>query len=153
MDSWNNRNGLLSNINTSKDGSSLGNSRKTFSENFWGKVRKLEEKVILFGTDSTTFANFDGHGSGDDITRSEILGCRGVTFHESFSLGVEEVSSFSTRSLSDQTSSTVDTGRMELNEFEILERKSSPSNHSSSISRASVSTGTGEESTSVTTSG
>lgn len=55
--------------------------------------------------------------------------------------------------LSDQASSSVDTGRVELNELEILEGKSSTGDHSGSISRASVSRSAGEVGTSVTSSG
>lgn len=44
----------------------------------------------------------------------------------------------SERTLSDQTSGSVDTGRVELDEFQILEGKTSSDDHGVSVSRTGV---------------
>jgi len=57
------------------------------------------------------------------------------------------------RTLSDQATSTVDSSRVELNEFEILKGKTGSDDHSVSISRAGVSGSTREVSPTVTRGG
>lgn len=57
------------------------------------------------------------------------------------------------RTLGDQASSAVDSGRVELHELEILKGESSASDHSGSVSGASVGGGAGEVGASVTSSG
>jgi hypothetical protein len=97
VDGWQDRNGLLGNIDTREDGSSLRDTRKPLVENIGRKMAELKVDVILLGTNTATLTDFDGHGSGDDVTRRKIL-CRWcVTFHESFTFGVKEVSSLTTR--------------------------------------------------------
>ena len=51
--------------------------------------------------------------------------------------------------LSDQAASTVDTGRVELDELEVLEGKANTGDHGVSISSASVSRGAGEVGSSI----
>ena len=88
---------FLCHIDTSKDGCGLRDTRKTFVQDLWGEMAELQEDVILLGTDTTTFADFDGHTAGDDITRSQIFGGGGITFHETLPFGVQKVPSFTTR--------------------------------------------------------
>ena len=144
---------LLADVDTSEDGGGLGDTGQTLVKDLGGQVRKLEVDVVLVGTDTTALANLHGHGTRDNVTRGKILGGRSVTLHESLTLGVEEVTTLTTRTLGDQTSSAVDTSRVELNELQILVRKTSTGDHSHTVTSASVSRGTREVSTSVTTSG
>lgn len=153
VDSGKNGNGLLSDVNTGENGSGLRDTGKTLVENLRWQVRKLEVDVVLLGTDTTTLANLDGHGSRDDVTRGKILGGRGVSLHESLTLRVEEVSTFTTRTFGDQASSTVNTSRVELNKLEILEGKTGTRNHGHTVTSAGVGRGGGEVGTTVTTGG
>ena len=57
------------------------------------------------------------------------------------------------RTLGNQTSSTVNSSRVELNKLHILQRQSSSSDHSSSVSGTGVGTSTGVPSSSVTSGG
>ena len=66
-------------------------------EDLWRQVAELQVKVILLRTNTTTLANLDCHTTRDDITRGKILGSRGVTLHETFTLRVQEVTSLSAR--------------------------------------------------------
>ena len=61
VDSGKDRNGLLGDIDTSKDTSSLRNTRKALSEDIGGKMAELEEDVVLVSTDTTAVANLHGH--------------------------------------------------------------------------------------------
>ena len=153
VDGRKNGNGLLADIDTSENGGGLRDTGQTLVKNLSGQVRKLEVDVVLVGTNTTTLADLHGHGTRDNVTRSKILGGRGVTLHESLTLGVEEVTTLTTRTLGDQTSSAVDTSRVELNELQILVGKTSTGDHGHTVTSASVSRGTREVSTSVTTSG
>jgi hypothetical protein len=76
---------FLCHIDTSEDGGGLGDTRKTLMQDLWREMAELQEDVILLGTDTTTFTDFESHTTGDDITRSQILGGRSITFHETFS--------------------------------------------------------------------
>lgn len=89
--------GLLGDIDTSEDGSGLRDTRQTLMENISGEMAELEVDVILLRTNTTTLADFDGHGTRDNVTGSKILGSRSITFHEAFTLGVQEVSSLTSR--------------------------------------------------------
>jgi len=153
VDGGKNGDGLLADIDTGENGGGLGDTGQTLVKDLGGQVRKLEVDVVLVGTDTTALANLHGHGTRDNVTRGKILGGRSVTLHESLTLGVEEVTTLTTRTLGDQTSSAVDTSRVELNELQILVRKTSTGDHSHTVTSASVSRGTREVSTSVTTSG
>jgi len=153
VDGGENGDGLLADIDTSENGGGLGDTGQTLVKDLGGQVRKLEVDVVLVGTGTTALANLHGHGTRDNVTRGKILGGRSVTLHESLTLGVEEVTTLTTRTLGDQASSAVDTSRVELNELQILVRKTSTGDHSHTVTSASVSRGTREVSTSVTTSG
>eukprot|EP00732_Lithocolla_globosa_P005615 Lithocolla_globosa_v1_NODE_5904_length_1167_cov_59.942446.p2 type:complete len:140 gc:universal NODE_5904_length_1167_cov_59.942446:646-1065(+) len=92
MDSWQNRDGFLGDVNTGKDGSGLRDTGKTFFQQLWGQVRKVQVDMIFLVTNSSSLTNLNGHGARDNVTGSQILGGRSVFFHEAFSVGIEEVS-------------------------------------------------------------
>jgi hypothetical protein len=146
-------NGLLGDINTGENRGSLGNTGQTLVEELSGQVAELQVDVVLLGTNTTALTDLEGHGTGDNVTGSQVLGGRSITFHETLTLGVQEVTTFTTGALGDQTTGTVDTSRVELNELQILVRKTSTGDHSHTITSASVSRGTTEVGTSVTTGG
>lgn len=145
--------GHLPNINTSENGSSLGNTRQTLVKDLRWQVRKLEVDVVLLWSNTTTIANLHGHRSGDYVTRGEILGGRGVTLHESLTLGVEEVTTLTTRTFGDQAASAIDTSRVELNKLEILVGESSTGDHGHTVTSTCVCRRTREVGTTVPTSG
>jgi len=109
--------------------------------------------VVLLGTDTTTLTDLHGHGAGDDITGSKILGSGSITLHETLTLGVQKVTTLTAGTLGDQASSTIDTGRMELNELQILERETGTGNHGVTVTSASVSRCAGEVGASVSSGG
>lgn len=97
MDSRQNWDRLLGNIDTGKDSSGLRDTRQSFVQDFGRQVTELEEDVVLLGADTSTFSDFEGHGSGDDISRSKVLGGGGVSLHESLTLRVDEVTTLTSR--------------------------------------------------------
>jgi len=89
VDSGQDGDGLLGDIDTGKDGGGLGNTGQSLVKDLGWEMRKLEEDVVLFRSDTSSFSDLQGHGSGNDISGSQILGGRGVSLHESLSLRVE----------------------------------------------------------------
>mmetsp|Transcript_11997 Transcript_11997/g.21516 ORF Transcript_11997/g.21516 Transcript_11997/m.21516 type:complete len:570 (-) Transcript_11997:118-1827(-) len=146
-------NRLLSNINTGENSSGLRDTGETLSKEFRGKMVEVEENVVLLGTNTTALADLHGHGTRNDVTRGKILGSGGITLHETLTLAVTKDTTLTTRALSNQATSTVDTGRVELNELKILERNSGTGSHGITVTSASVGRGGREVSAPVTTSG
>jgi len=147
------RDGLLGNVDTGEDRGGLGDTWETLVENLWWQVRKLEVDVVLVWANTTSITNLHSHASADNITRCKILGGRCVSLHESLTLAVEEVATLTTRTLGDQASSSVDTGRVELDEFEILVGETGTGDHGHSISGTGVCGCAGEVGATVSTGG
>ena len=55
-----------------------------------------------------SLADLDGHGTRDYIPRGKILGVRCISFHKSLTLAVDEISTLSAHTLSNQTTGTID---------------------------------------------
>jgi hypothetical protein len=153
VDGRENGNGLLADIDTSEDTSGLRDTGQTLGENLSGQMAELEVDVVLLSTDTTALTDLHGHGSRNDVTRSKILSGRGISLHESLTLGVEEVTTLTTRTLSDQATSSVDTGRVELDELEILVGETGTGNHGHAVTGTGVGRCAGEVSSTVTTGG
>jgi hypothetical protein len=144
--------GLLSHVDTCENRSGLRDTRQTLVENLSGEMAELEVDVVLLWADTTSLADFKGHGSRYNVSGSQILGRRGITLHESLTLGVKEVTTLTTRTLSDQATSAVDSSGVELHKFEILVWQTRTGDHSHTITSASVGRCAAEVGTSVTSS-
>src|SRR4051794_8206408 len=101
-------------------------------------MAQLEIDVILLWSNTTALANLQGHRARDDITGRQVLCSRGISFHEAFTLGIKQISSFTTRAynqlfstmkqletteakhtLSNQATSTINPRWMELYKLQI----------------------------------
>ena len=153
VDSWENWNWLLGDIDTGENGGGLRDTWETLVENVGWQVGELEVDVVLIWSNTTSLADLHGHGTGDNVAGCKILGGWCVTLHKSLTLRVEEVSTLTTGTLSDQATSSVNTSWVELNELQILVRKTSTGDHSHSVSGTGVGGCAGEVGSSVTSSG
>lgn len=153
VDSRQDGDGLLADVNTSEDTGSLRDTRQTLSENISGQVAQLEEDMVLVGTDAAALTNLHSHRSRNDVTRGQILGSWRISLHETLTLRVQEVATLTTGTFSDEATSAVDTGGVELDEFEILVGETGTGNHSRAITSAGMRGGAAEISTAITTSG
>jgi hypothetical protein len=153
VDGGKNGNGLLADIDTGENTGSLRDTGQTLSKNLGGQMAQLEEDVVLLSTDTTAVTDLHGHGSGDDVTRSKIAGSGGISLHESLTLGVEEETTLTTSTLSDQAAGAVDTGRVELDELEILVGETGTGDHGHTVTSASVGGSAAEVGSAVTTGG
>jgi len=138
MDSWEDRDGLLGNVNAGEDLCGLGNSGKSSVKLLNWKMMELEVHVILVKTDTSTGSDFHGRRSGDDVSGSKILGGWGVSLHVSLTLGVDKNTTFTSATFGNQATSTVDTSWMELDELEIRVVKTSSGDHRHTVSGAGV---------------
>lgn len=153
VDGGQDRDGLLADIDTRENAGSLRDTGQTLGQDLGRQMAQLQVDVVLVGADTTALADLEGHGTGDDVTRGQILGSRGVTLHEALTLAVQQVSTLTTSTLSDQAAGAVDTGRVELDELEILVGQTGAGNHGHTVTRAGVGRRAGEVGAAVTTSG
>ena len=77
-----------------------------------------------------------------DITRDNVTWCHFIGKPIVFT--IQEVSSFSPRSFTDQTSDTIDACRMKLNKLHVLIVQTSTRHHGIAVSRTGVCRGAGE---------
>jgi hypothetical protein len=61
VDGGENRNGLLGNVDAREDSGRLRDTWETIVENFRGKMAELKVDVVLLGSNTTAFADFQGH--------------------------------------------------------------------------------------------
>ena len=140
MDGWSDRDWLLGGINTSEDVSGFEDAWESLVDLFGRQVVQVEVDVIGLRANTTTLEDFQGHGAGDNITRGEILSVRSISLHEPLTLRVSEDTAFTTASLSHEATSTIDTSRVELNKFRVLDWEASSGDHTTTVTSASVST-------------
>lgn len=145
--------GFAGDIDAGKDHGRLGDARQTLSQLLGRQVMQLQVHMILFGTNAATFHNLNRDGTRDNITRGQILGNWCITFHESFTLGIDKITALTATTLGDEATSAIDTSWMELHKFQILRRQTLTRDQSSTITSACVSRGAGEEGTSIATGG
>ena len=153
MDGRGDRDGLFSGVDTGEDMSSLENTWESLVDLLGRQMVQMEVDVILLGSDTTSLENFKGHGSRDNITRSQILDVRGVSLHEALTFTVSEDTTFTTAALSHEATGTVNTSGMELDELGILNGETSSGNHTTTVSSASMGTCAGLVSSTISTSG
>lgn len=152
MDSWENWNWLLGDVNAGEDLGGFRNTRKSSVELLNWKMVELEVHVILVETNTSAGSDFHGRSSGDDVSGSKILGGRGVSLHVSLTLGVDEDSTFASATFGDEASSAVDTSWVELDELEIGVVKTGSGDHGHTVSGAGVGGGARLPGTTVTAS-
>ncbi len=103
----------------------------------------MQEDVILLRADAAAFADFDGHGAGDDVARGEILGRRRIALHEALARGIDQIGAFAARAFGDQHAGAVNAGRMELHEFHVLERQAGAQHHGIAVAGLGMRAGAG----------
>src|SRR5204862_7073143 len=86
-------------------------------------------------------ADFDGHWTRHDVTRSEILGGSRIALHEALAFRIGEIAAFAARTLGDEDADAIDASRMELHEFHVLQRQAGAQYHGIAITGAGMSRG------------
>ncbi len=122
MHSRNDRDRIGADVDAGENARRFGNTGQPLVQYFRIKMVEVQIDVILELADAAPLANLDGHGAGNDVTRGEILGGRGIALHEALALGIDEVGALPARAFRDQAAGAVNAGGMELHEFHILQR-------------------------------
>jgi hypothetical protein len=60
---------------------------------------EVQVDVVAFSADAAAFADFHGHGTGDNVAGGEVLGARRIALHEALAFGVGQVAAFAARTL------------------------------------------------------
>ena len=77
--------------------------------------------VFVFAA-AATFQNFQRHGAGNDVARSEVFHGGGVALHKAFAVGVEQDAAFAAHAFGNQHARTGHAGGVELPKFHIFQR-------------------------------
>ena len=146
-------NRLLSHIYAGENLCGFRNTRQLLMQHLGTQMLKVQEDMVTFRTDTTTFADFDSHSATHHIARGQVLGTWRIAFHECFALRIAENATFTTCTFSDQATRTVDTSRMELHELHILHRQAGTQYHAATITCTGMCRSTGEIGSTITTGG
>lgn len=109
--------------------------------------------MILFRADTATLTDLERHTPRHNVARRQVLRRWGIPIHEPLSLAVEQITSLTAGSLGDEASGAVDTGRVELDELQVLIWEAGAGDHRHSITGASVRGSAREKGASVTAGG
>src|SRR4029077_6765705 len=85
-----------------------------------------------------SLADLDGHCAGDDVARGEVLGRRRIALHEALAFGICHIAAFTARSLGDKAPGAVNSGRMNLDAFHILQRQPGAQCHYETVAGADM---------------
>src|SRR6185436_7799754 len=66
-----------------------------------------------------------------------------IALHEALALGIDEIAAFAAGALGDEAARTIDAGRMELDEFHVLQRETGAQYHAAAVARAGMRRGAG----------
>src|SRR5690554_4991548 len=146
----NHRNRLFNRVNVSKGTGQLTDTRQTQVQGFFTQVIQLQKNVILVGTTAATFKNLQNHGTGHNVTAGQVFGVRSITLHEALAFGVDQVTTLTPATFSYQNTGTVDTGRVELPHFHVLNRVAGTQRHADTVTGVDQGVGGGRVNTSGT---
>ena len=102
------------------------------------EVLEMQMNMILVLADAAAFTDLDGHRPADHVARRQVLGIRGVAFHETLARRVGQIATLAARAFGDETTRAVNPGGMELHEFHVLQRQPGAQRHAAAVARAGV---------------
>ena len=114
---------------------------------------EVQEDVVLLLSDAAAFADFDGHRPRDDVAGGKILGRWRIALHEALTFRIDEIAALAARAFGDEATGAVDSGRMELDEFHVLQRQAGAERHRAAIAGLGVGAGAGVIDTPITAGG
>ncbi len=112
-------------------------------QGFFTQVVQLQEYVVGIFATATAFQNFQNHRTGHNVTTSKVFSVRRITFHETLTVFVDQVTTFTTTAFSNQYTSAGNTGWVELPHFHILHRHAGTDRHTNTVTSVDQSIGSG----------
>ena len=104
---------------------------------------EMQVDVVLLLADAAAFADLDRHRARNHVARGEVLGRRRIALHETLALGIDEIAAFAARAFGDEAARAVDAGRVELDEFHVLQRQAGAQRHGAAVAGAGMRRGAG----------
>ena len=89
--------------------------------------------MVFVFTTATAFVNFHCHGARNHVTRSQVFHCRCITLHEAFAIAVEQNTTLTAHTFSNQHARTCHTCWVELPEFHVFQRNACTRRHTQAI--------------------
>ena len=143
MHGRNDRDRLLVRIDAGEGAGRLDDAGQPLVEHIRGQVLQMQVNVILLLADAAALANFDRLGAADHVARGQVLLARRIFRHEPLALAVGQITAFAARALGDQNARAIDAGRVELDEFHVLQRQPGAQHHGAAVAGAGVRGGAG----------
>ena len=106
---------------------------------------QVQQHVVLVGTAAAAFAHLVCHCTCHDIAGCEVLNGRCVALHEALTVSVTENTAFTTSTLGDENAQASQAGRVELNEFHVLQGQACAQCDSHAVTGEGVRVGGGLE--------
>ena len=129
-DDWNR---FLDRVHMRKGTGQFKDSRKFGVQCFFTQMVQFQQYMIPFRTNTPPAENFQHHGSGYHIPTRQVLGIGSIAFHETFTIFIDQVTTLTAASFSNEYSGPMDTGRMKLPHFNILNREASSQRHTNTV--------------------
>src|SRR5690554_6435614 len=129
----NDRDRLFDRINVRKGTGQLTDTRQTQVQGLFTQVIQLQQYVILVGTATATLQDFQNHGTGHNVTASQVFRVRSIALHKTLTFGVDQVTTLTPTTFCNQGASTVNTGRVELPHFHVLHRETGTQRHTDTV--------------------
>ncbi len=144
VDGRQHRDRLAGHIDAGENLGAFGNARQALMQDRGIEMVQVQIDVIRTLADAASLADFHGHGPRHHVARGQILHGRRIALHEALALGVGEIAALAARALGDQAARSINAGRVELDEFKILDRQSRAQNHAAAVAGAGMGRGGGE---------
>ena len=117
---------------------------QAFVDDVRAEVLQVQVNMVFLGPNAPALADLDRHRSADDIPGGKVFGVRCVALHEAFAFGVGKETALAAHAFRNQAAGAIDTGRVELHEFHVLQGQSGAQDHAIPVAGAGMSRGRGE---------
>ena len=106
---------------------------------------ELQEQVIRISAASSPSLYFHCQRAGHHVATRQVLGVRGIAFHEALPVLVEQIAAFAAHRLADEYANPVHACGVELPELHVFQWNAGPRRHAEAITRIDERIGAGAE--------
>src|SRR6266851_8689107 len=99
---------------------------------------EMQQHVVALWSAAVALADLDLNRPTDYVPRREVLGGRRIALHETLALAIRQIAALAAGTLGDQAAGTIDAGRVELDEFHVLQRHPGAQRHRVAVAGANM---------------